>query len=101
MARLREVCTALRVGLQLRPGPAAVAALPMPSAAAAVAAQETCYAADVRVGCFRPPAVPPSGSCLRVTGRADLTPDDLEYALVILRDAFGRARDHALAPAGS
>lgn len=73
----------------------------MPSAAAAVAAQETCYAADVRVGCFRPPAVPPSGSCLRVTGRADLTPDDLEYALVILRDAFGRARDHALAPAGS
>ena len=44
---------------------------------AAVAAQARCAEYGVRVGCFRPPSVPPGGSCLRLTARADLTAADL------------------------
>jgi 8-amino-7-oxononanoate synthase len=44
---------------------------------AAVAAQAGCAEHGVRVGCFRPPAVPPGGACLRLTARADLTDADL------------------------
>ncbi|HEV7824500.1 MAG TPA: 8-amino-7-oxononanoate synthase [Mycobacteriales bacterium] len=44
---------------------------------AAVTAQARCAEHGVRVGCFRPPAVPPGSSCLRLTARADLTPADL------------------------
>jgi 8-amino-7-oxononanoate synthase len=44
---------------------------------AALAAQARCAAMGVRVGCFRPPSVPPGGSCLRLTARADLTAADL------------------------
>jgi 8-amino-7-oxononanoate synthase len=44
---------------------------------AAVAAQARCAEHGVRVGCFRPPSVPPGRSCLRLTARADLTDADL------------------------
>ncbi|HEY0359085.1 MAG TPA: 8-amino-7-oxononanoate synthase [Mycobacteriales bacterium] len=44
---------------------------------AAVAAQARCAEHGVRVGCFRPPSVPPGASCLRLTARADLTAADL------------------------
>lgn len=46
----------------------------------AVAAAASCLADGVRVGCFRPPSVPPGRSCLRLTARADLTEDDLARA---------------------
>jgi 8-amino-7-oxononanoate synthase len=57
---------------------------------AAVAAQARCASMGVRVGCFRPPSVPPGGSCLRLTARADLTAADLsrvENALASLAPA--------------
>jgi 8-amino-7-oxononanoate synthase len=38
----------------------------------------------VRVGCFRPPAVPPGRSCLRLTSRADLTERDIARAGQVL-----------------
>ncbi|HEX5494117.1 MAG TPA: aminotransferase class I/II-fold pyridoxal phosphate-dependent enzyme, partial [Mycobacteriales bacterium] len=51
----------------------------------AVRAAAVCADHGVRVGCFRPPSVPPGRSCLRVTGRADLTPGDLDRAAEALR----------------
>lgn len=54
----------------------------------AVAAAAACLAAGVRVGCFRPPSVPPGGSCLRMTARATLTPADLARAADALAAAL-------------
>jgi 8-amino-7-oxononanoate synthase len=51
----------------------------------AVQAAADCLAAGVRVGCFRPPSVPPGRSCLRLTARADLTAADLDRAASVLR----------------
>jgi 8-amino-7-oxononanoate synthase len=60
---------------------------------AAVAAADRCAAMGVRVGCFRPPSVPDGVSRLRLTGRADLTADDLGLAVAALaavRDLAGQ-----------
>jgi 8-amino-7-oxononanoate synthase len=50
----------------------------------AVAAAAACLEAGVRVGCFRPPSVPPGRSCLRLTARADLTVADLAQVSDVL-----------------
>ncbi|MGH8960010.1 MAG: 8-amino-7-oxononanoate synthase [Jatrophihabitantaceae bacterium] len=50
----------------------------------AVAAAAACLEAGVRVGCFRPPSVPPGRSCLRLTARADLSDADLSRAADVL-----------------
>ncbi|UKA63701.1 8-amino-7-oxononanoate synthase [Arthrobacter sp. FW306-04-A] len=63
----------------------AVQSIPMPSASAALAASQAAYRAGVRVGCFRPPAVPDGVSRLRLTARATLTPHDIDYACATLR----------------
>jgi 8-amino-7-oxononanoate synthase len=52
----------------------------------AVAAAAACLDRGVRVGCFRPPAVAPGRSCLRLTARADLTPADLTRAGAVLAE---------------
>ncbi len=54
----------------------------------AVDAAASCLAAGVRVGCFRPPSVPPGRSCLRLTARADLSAADLDRAARVLRGAL-------------
>ena len=46
--------------------------------------------AGVRVGCFRPPSVPPGRSCLRLTARANLTSADLDRAGNVLAEVLGR-----------
>jgi 8-amino-7-oxononanoate synthase len=46
---------------------------------------QACAEHGVRVGCFRPPSVPAGRCCLRITGRADLTPDDLAQLAVALK----------------
>jgi 8-amino-7-oxononanoate synthase len=51
---------------------------------AAVAAQARCAEHGVRVGCFRPPAVPAGHACLRLTARADLTAADLSRVAAAL-----------------
>lgn len=43
----------------------------------AVRAADLCDEQGVRVGCFRPPSVPPGRACLRLTGRANLSEADL------------------------
>jgi 8-amino-7-oxononanoate synthase len=63
----------------------AVLSVPMPSAAAALAASQAAHGAGVRVGCFRPPSVPDGVSRLRLTARATLTPSDIDYACATLR----------------
>jgi 8-amino-7-oxononanoate synthase len=50
----------------------------------AVAAAAACLDAGLRVGCFRPPSVPVGRSCLRLTGRADLTAAELDRAAAVL-----------------
>ncbi|MGE5288064.1 MAG: aminotransferase class I/II-fold pyridoxal phosphate-dependent enzyme [Micromonosporaceae bacterium] len=48
-----------------------------------------CAEHGIRVGCFRPPSVPPGRSCLRLAARPDLTDADLETvsrALAVVRD---------------
>jgi 8-amino-7-oxononanoate synthase len=55
----------------------------------AVAAAAQCLDLGVRVGCFRPPSVPPGRSCLRLTARADLEPGDLDRAASALRAVLG------------
>ncbi len=46
----------------------------------AVSAASACRDRGVRVGCFRPPSVPPGTSRLRLTARASLTAGDLAKA---------------------
>jgi 8-amino-7-oxononanoate synthase len=55
----------------------------------AVAAAAACLDAGVRVGCFRPPSVPPGRACLRLTARADLTDADFARATSALTGALG------------
>jgi len=54
----------------------------------AVAAARACLARGVRVGCFRPPSVPPGTSRLRLTARADLTEADLAHVREVLEEVF-------------
>jgi 8-amino-7-oxononanoate synthase len=54
----------------------------------AVAAAIACLNGGVRVGCFRPPAVPPGTSRLRLTARASLTDDELETARRVLTEVL-------------
>ncbi len=55
----------------------------------ALAAAAACLDAGVRVGCFRPPSVPPGTSRLRLTARASLSDDDLQLACDVLTAVLG------------
>jgi 8-amino-7-oxononanoate synthase len=67
-----------------------VLAVMVGGSAEAVRAQKTCAAYGVRVGCFRPPAVPRGQACLRLAGRANLTDSDFAAAT----HALAAVRDH-------
>lgn len=67
------------------PGAGAVQSIAMPSATAAVSAAMAARAYGVRVGCFRPPAVPDGVSRLRLTSRATLSASDVEHSCAVLR----------------
>ena len=69
---------------------AAVVQVLIGDAAAAVQARDICAAQGVRVGCFRPPSVPPGQACLRLTARANLS--EVHRALAFR--ALGSVRDH-------
>jgi 8-amino-7-oxononanoate synthase len=87
VAALRGVTLELARLLGLTPTEGAVLPLALGSPAAVVAARDACLAAGVRVGCFRPPAVPTGGSCLRLAARADLGPTDVTRAADVVRSA--------------
>jgi 8-amino-7-oxononanoate synthase len=88
LAALRTVNEALAAALDVPPTPGAVIRLPVGDAHAALAAQQACRAAGVRVGCFRPPSVPEGGSCLRLTARADLTEAEVARAAAVVLAAL-------------
>ena len=90
VAALAAVSAALAAAVGVPATPGAVVHVPIGDARAAVAAQQACRAAGVRVGCFRPPSVPEGGSCLRLTARADLTPAQVERAASVVRAATRR-----------
>jgi 8-amino-7-oxononanoate synthase len=69
---------------------AAVVQVLIGDAAAAVQARDICADQGVRVGCFRPPSVPPGQACLRLTARANLS----EVHLALAFRALGSVRDH-------
>ena len=77
-AVLAEIC-----GVSERPRSAVVSVV-LGEPDRAVAAAEACLRAGVRVGCFRPPTVPPGTSRLRLTAHASLTAGDLDRARGVL-----------------
>ena len=88
LQRLHDVVAALAGALGTAPSAGAVLRVPVGDPAAAVAAQQACARAGVRVGCFRPPSVPAGGSCLRLAARADLGPADVARAAAVVREAL-------------
>jgi 8-amino-7-oxononanoate synthase len=83
-------------GLRASAPDAAVLAAVLGEPDAAVAAQRACAERGVRVGCFRPPSVPPGRSALRITARADLTDADLALAGTAFRAAAGALAETVL-----
>jgi 8-amino-7-oxononanoate synthase len=86
--RLAELASGL--GFTVVPPSAAVVAVILGDPRRAVLARETCAAAGVRAGCFRPPSVPDGQACLRLTARATMT----EHDFVVAERALTRVRDH-------
>ena len=85
---LRSVGSSLAGALGVAPTPGAVIRVVIGDAHKAVAAQQACRSAGVRVGCFRPPSVPVDGSCLRLAARADLTAAEVERAASVVQSAL-------------
>ena len=86
VGRVRTRAQQIAAALGVRAGDGAVVPVVLGTAARAAAARDACLADGVLVGCFRPPAVPPGGSCLRLTARADLSASDVRRAAeVVLR----------------
>ena len=54
----------------------------------ALAAAAACAQRGVRVGCFRPPSVPPGTSRLRLTARASLSDEEMALARDVLTDVL-------------
>ncbi|MFC7485691.1 8-amino-7-oxononanoate synthase [Knoellia sp. CPCC 206453] len=93
-ARVRDNAEAIVAICGITPAAGAVQSIPMASPQAAVAACLDLREQGVLVGCFRPPSVPDGVSRLRVTARADLTPDAVAAAahrIATTADRHGRA----------
>jgi 8-amino-7-oxononanoate synthase len=90
MTQRMAALVAEHAGLSPLPPSASVLCVPLGSPERAVGARDACLAAGVRVGCFRPPSVPDGSSCLRLTGRATLSPADLDT----LSQAMDQVRGH-------
>jgi 8-amino-7-oxononanoate synthase len=71
-------------GFRVSQPDAAVISVQAPSPEAAVAWADECRAADIWVGCFRPPSVPDKISRLRITVRADLTDAEVGRAIDVI-----------------
>ena len=87
VGRLRDNARALAEAVGVRPTEGAVVPVVLGDPRRATGARDACAAEGLMVGCFRPPAVPVGGSCLRLAARADLTPDDIAFAADVVRRA--------------
>ena len=81
---------AAEVGIETSTPAAAVVPVVIGEPEAALQAQAVCATAGVRVGCFRPPSVPDGRSRLRLTGRADLTHEQLVTVRAALSEVAAR-----------
>jgi len=89
-AAVRLAAAAAELGLTVTTPAAAITAVVLGDPLDAVDAQRACAARGVRVGCFRPPSVPDGEACLRLTGRATLTDNDISLASRALAVATDR-----------
>ena len=95
-ARAGEVARALSeqlaaAGLPVSEPRAAVVSVRVDAPEEALAWAAACRDKGLAVGCFRPPSVPDRWSRLRLTARADLTEEQIAFAVeVITRTAPGR-----------
>ncbi|MCW2944301.1 MAG: 8-amino-7-oxononanoate synthase [Actinoallomurus sp.] len=91
--RARQLAETVRaLGLGTTSPAAAVVPVVIGEAGDAVRAAEICAGHGVRVGCFRPPSVPPGRACLRLTARSNLREAELTMvtrALTDVRDEIG------------
>jgi 8-amino-7-oxononanoate synthase len=85
VARLRDNALALADAVGVAATDGAVVPVVVGDPHRAAAARDACADEGVVVGCFRPPSVPPGGSCLRLAARADLTPDEIAHAAAVIR----------------
>ena len=90
VARLRDSARSLARALDVPAADGPVVRVPVGSPARATGARDACAAQGLLVGCFRPPSVPSGESCLRLTARADLTPEQVAFAADVVRRAVGR-----------
>jgi len=72
--------------------PSAVVSVVLGEPDVAFAAAQECLRLGVRVGCFRPPSVPPGTSRLRLTAHAGLSADELDLARSVLASVLSGAR---------
>jgi len=79
-ARALECAARLAAAAGIDAPAGAVLSVPMAGPAEALAAQDDCAAAGVRVGCFRPPSVPDGVSRLRFTASSRLTDRQVDQA---------------------
>ncbi|MEC3920000.1 8-amino-7-oxononanoate synthase [Nocardia sp. CDC160] len=70
----------------------AVVSVVLGEAQVAYDAAQACRERGLSVGCFRPPSVPEGTSRLRLTARADLTPDELAVIATVLGEVLAQAR---------
>jgi 8-amino-7-oxononanoate synthase len=80
VAALGRVGDRIAAGCGIPRAAGAVQSLPIGPAEAALEAAHRLEADGVLVGCFRPPSVPDGVSRLRLTARADLSPDVVDSA---------------------
>jgi 7-keto-8-aminopelargonate synthetase-like enzyme len=78
------------LGFSVTQPESAVVSIVLADPSLALAAQRICADHGVAAGCFRPPSVPPGGSCLRLAATASHTGDDIAAA----GRALAAVRDH-------
>ncbi|MHB8451061.1 MAG: aminotransferase class I/II-fold pyridoxal phosphate-dependent enzyme [Mycobacteriales bacterium] len=91
VAALRSAAGGLAAGLGLEQPAAAVISLVLGSPERAVAAAAAAAQRGLGVGCFRPPSVPAGTSRLRLAARADLTADQIRWAVQVLGEVVTQA----------
>ncbi len=96
-AAVLRVASALAAAAEVPDPASAVVPVVLGEPEPALAAAAACRERGVRVGCFRPPSVPPGTSRLRLTARADLGGADLDRAADVLAAVLADLR----APAGA
>lgn len=84
VAALRAAVLRLAAAARVPAGQGPVLGIILGEPGVAVSAAAAALAAGVRVGCFRPPSVPPGTSRLRISARADLSADQLALGCRVL-----------------